>query len=235
MTTPKTRAFFHRIVAICIIMGALPQAAYARQVIVIRHGEAENNVQHLLSSHPGSPTDLPLTAKGVQQVEAAATAMDKVVSHKQDVVMYASPMKRTQQTAEVLRAALNIPKKQLLTEPSLVEIDMGALDGKSETGPEHAKYYPDPGSWDNSRAHAYGGETSADVQQRLCHFVEHLQATAAATPIIVVTHGTPMLELLHLFENPLAPAWHPANAEFVATELRQVNCAAMFYDSTPAN
>ena len=82
---------------------------------VMRHGEAENNVQNIFDS-----TDekrYPLTRKGREQVGQAAEDLKKSgVTH-----IYTSPFARTQETANIVALSLGIPSDHVKTDPRLRE------------------------------------------------------------------------------------------------------------------
>jgi len=87
---------------------------------LIRHGESEANVKGLTAGI----SNVLLTEKGYQQAKLASMIIDKLnLTHP---VIYSSPLKRVQQTAEII--SLNtIPK---ITVANLQERNFGVFEGE---------------------------------------------------------------------------------------------------------
>lgn len=89
------------------------------RLLVIRHGESEADILHV---HEGR-ADFDLTKRGRQQAEA----MSRYVCRNYKIEkIYASPLKRAAQTAELLSSAVGIP---VLYEDRLMEFNNGLLAG----------------------------------------------------------------------------------------------------------
>jgi probable phosphoglycerate mutase len=89
--------------------------------VFVRHGETDSNVRRLVA---GS-LDVPLTARGREQAQAAAAALaDSGVTS-----IFASPLQRARHTAETIAAALTLPVT-LLNE--LKERCWGVLEGQPQ-------------------------------------------------------------------------------------------------------
>ena len=91
---------------------------------VIRHGEAENNTLCVISSRADDPKHL--TEKGRGQVKEAA----KFFVGKDIDLILTSPFIRTRETTDIIAAALNFPKKNIIVDDRLHEIDAGIYHGK---------------------------------------------------------------------------------------------------------
>src|SRR5690348_2158059 len=97
-----------RIFIVVSILLAIP--AFSTTAIVIRHGQSLSNTHDINSGSPAESIKYPLTELGKKQVADAA----KMLKEKHpDLVknirwVYASPLKRTQETAEILRKGLGI-------------------------------------------------------------------------------------------------------------------------------
>ena len=89
------------------------------KVYFVRHGETKYNLLHLLM---GSRIDEVLDKHGVEQAKEIAKKLD----HNVDIV-FASPMKRAQQTAFIISSEL---KLSVHTRDELAERDFGKLTGK---------------------------------------------------------------------------------------------------------
>lgn len=94
----------------------------------VRHGESEANVARQFSNQNNEIH--PLTAKGIAQAQALAEKLRSVPF----VEVYASPMLRARQTAEIVNAPHGLPI-QITT--ALREHDAGDLEGRM-----------DPDAWD---------------------------------------------------------------------------------------
>ena len=92
---------------------------------VMRHGEAENNVQGILD-----PTDekrYPLTPMGREQVQGAINTLKKAgVTH-----IYTSPFTRTREAAEILASGLDLPPENVVSDERLREFIEGESTEKT--------------------------------------------------------------------------------------------------------
>lgn len=111
---------------------ALLQTRHIR-LIVMCHGEATHQVQHLISSteSPG----IYLTDHGIQQVKQAIT---QLASERIDAV-YVSPLYRSLQTAHLMSVNMQIPYQKLSVDPLLKEQFYGEYENRSF--PEYVAYF----------------------------------------------------------------------------------------------
>jgi probable phosphoglycerate mutase len=145
-------------------------------VFMIRHAPHGGIGTHLTGNTPGHA----LTSEGETLARTLGSAMhDKGLSAVQ-----ASPLERTMQTARAIAEPCGLAAEPV---KALSEIDFGDW-----TGAAFADLTNDPRwqAWNEHRADGIcpGGERAADAQRRV---VDHLSATAAATPagaIAMVTH-----------------------------------------------
>ncbi|MFM9378211.1 histidine phosphatase family protein [Gordonia sp. VNK21] len=155
-------------------------------VLLLRHGQTALSVQRRYSGH-GDPE---LTALGRSQAAAAARRLaatggvDAIVS---------SPLQRAVVTAEAAGEALGLPVRIL---PGLIETDFGAWEGltfreAAERDPRlHRDWLGDP-----SLAPP-GGESFAQVAQRMTQVRAELVAEYAGQRVLAVSHVTPIKTLL---------------------------------------
>lgn len=111
------------IVAVAVAPAAIAEPAGEMTVTLVRHGQSEGNASGLIdTSIPGPP----LTALGQQQAKAAA------VLHADPVpdAVFASPLLRTQQTAQYLADEVGEPVQ---IQAGLREIEGGDLEGRPES------------------------------------------------------------------------------------------------------
>ena len=154
---------------------------------IMRHGEAENNVENVMSSKADDPKHL--TEKGREQVKkAAAFFADKKID-----LVFASPFVRTRETAELLADGIGFPKKSIVTDDRLHELDSGMYD----RGPfeEFVKAFP-PEKRFSTRPK--GGENYADVRKRMGDFIYDMERRYEGKSILIVTHDGPAFMLTAL-------------------------------------
>lgn len=102
-----------------------------KQIILVRHGQAENN---LSNSRVGGWSDVKLTELGVKQAESLAERL--VNELKNTYKFYSSDLMRARQTAEIISKALNIDPIYAI---ELREFNAGIVSGMDRK--EAKKYY----------------------------------------------------------------------------------------------
>jgi broad specificity phosphatase PhoE len=141
-------------------------------LLLVRHGRTAANASQRLQGR----LDLPLDDVGLAQVAGLAAWLgtpDRVVS---------SPLSRARQTA----AAFGVPYE---IDDRWIELDYGSLDGVpvNEVGPEiWARWRGDPDYQPG------GGESLAQMRERVVAAAEELLAAAAEQTIVVTTHVSPI-------------------------------------------
>lgn len=129
------------------VMSVLPAwAAENMRVTFVRHGQSAGNTSGNIDTSTPGPS---LTQLGREQARAVA---DRLGDNNYDAI-YASPMIRTQQTAEPLSAYLGLPIQVL---PGLQEIEAGDYEGTSESG-AMGGYLQAPIAW------AFAGQLGARI------------------------------------------------------------------------
>ncbi len=162
-------------------------SAFASGVIVIRHAQGEHNVQRFFSSNPKNKTYrvAHLTDKGKEQAAAAGEKLRAGGLKPEAVsVIYASPLPRTQETAQIIAGKLGVSASKIKATPEVIEVDFGKYDGT----PLDAFPWP---NLDLSHAHEYGGETYQDVKKRVSAFMQKtLQKNCKRDDtVMIVSHG----------------------------------------------
>ena len=152
----------------------------------MRHGETQRNREgRVLGRGNQKLTDL-----GKKQATAAAQALTR-----EDItVLYSSPLKRAAETAETIGAKLGLPVQ---VAEELAEIDAGELDGL--TSEEMRSRYPDfMALWDRDPGSAMmpGGESLAQVQERVWGVVQSLLREYPEGNIAAVSHNFPIQTLV---------------------------------------
>jgi broad specificity phosphatase PhoE len=156
-----------------------------------RHGESQANIERIISNRT-----LPhaLTAKG----RAQAVALAEQLATTKLAAIYASPILRAQETAQILAAHLGAP---VFTSDALREFDCGSMEGRGDED-AWAAHHAVTAAW---ASHDYaqcipGGESFIDMQQRFVPFVDQLVAQHAdqAGDILLVGHGSLLHHMLPL-------------------------------------
>jgi isoleucyl-tRNA synthetase len=144
---------------------------------VMRHGEAEHNLLGLATTD--TTTAYPLTEKGRQQAHDAGEELaDKKITR-----IYASPLTRGRQTAEIVAQTLGLPLDAVVYDDRLREFHFGEFDGQPINA--FLEFY---------KTHAYadavpGGESYQQVENRFGDFIYQLEREHAQEGILIVTHG----------------------------------------------
>ncbi len=149
------------------------------KLILIRHGETEWNKQRRIQ---GGRSDTRLSQKGLEQADRLAAALRK---ERIDAI-YASPMKRASETAQIIAEAC---KLQVHLFNELREIDAGELDGLFER--ELTGLYET--AWKefrngNASTPLPGGESLQDVQKRTSWAIDRMLEKHIDGTVVVVAH-----------------------------------------------
>jgi probable phosphoglycerate mutase len=156
------------------------------ELIVIRHGETDWNVQGRFQGH----IDVPLNARGLRQ---AARMAERLATERVDV-FYCSDLLRTRQTAEPAALKLEL---DAAPDPGLREQHMGILEGMSF--PEVKAQHPELlAAWllHDADYALPGGESARSFHARVVGAVQALAGRHAGQTIAVVTHGG-VLDMLY--------------------------------------
>ncbi len=144
--------------------------------VVMRHGEAESNVNHYLNSSIDEHNTL--TDEGRRQVLARIEELRSLGITK----VYTSPLPRTLETAALITEALGLPAA--IIDERLRETNFGVFDGR----PIHEMDAQIPHH--KSFTHApEGGETIRDVRTRVGSFLTQRNNEHENESILVVTHA----------------------------------------------
>ncbi len=149
------------------------------EIIIVRHGETDWNAEDRIQGR----VDRPLNEKGVGQAEKTA----ELLKDEKITRIYSSDFERAAATAEIINQFHNLEISQ---RPDLREVDMGELDGwiRKDAKKWHADFYekrkkdrfnvPNPG----------GGESYADMQERLKGFIGELKGMGEDEKVLVACH-----------------------------------------------
>jgi 2,3-bisphosphoglycerate-dependent phosphoglycerate mutase len=161
----------------------MSEPAPAARLWLVRHGQSEWNVGRRIQGQ--SPRAGSLTPTGRDQ--AAHAARQLATEAPEAVVIMASDLARTAETAAIIAGRLGLP---LEFDPGLRELDLGTLEGTSSvTAAGHAvidQFYDDP------YLTPPGGESVAQMYDRVHRTLRRLAAARPGAELIVVTHGGPV-------------------------------------------
>ncbi len=150
--------------------------------LIMRHGEADNNILEIVSSTVGFEHHL--TPHGKEQVEKA---LAKLSREKIDIIV-ASPLARTVETAEIIRTGLGLEKVHL--NKHLVEVGGGDFDGKALRA--YRDYFKDQADRFHKPAPGVGGESYADVRRRMMAAIAEIDKEYEGKTILIVSHESPL-------------------------------------------
>ncbi|MBY0420786.1 MAG: histidine phosphatase family protein [Parvularculaceae bacterium] len=147
----------------------------------LRHGETDWNRERRYQGH----TDIPLNARGREQAARNGAALKDATRGARGVAFIASPLVRCTETLIIARAAMGLPQRRYGIDDRLIEIDLGAWNGK--TYDEVAE--DDPGVHERRGAYKWDfripeGETYREAAARVRDFLTDLRS-----PAVIVGHG----------------------------------------------
>lgn len=143
---------------------------------LLRHGEREAS-RVLVGRLPGfgltekGRADIALVAKGLVGEGIAA--------------IYASPLQRTRETADIVAARLGL---SVVLRDDLLEVDFGAWTGKTFDDIRGDPHWP-PWSTQRSLAAIPGGESMRQVQRRAVEALIEIREAHPDESVLVVSHG----------------------------------------------
>ena len=139
------------------------------EIWLIRHGETEWS---RTGQHTGR-TDLPLTARGFEEAEAAAA----MLSGRSFAMVLTSPLRRARETCEIAGYAA-----RAVVEPLCMEWDYGDLNGLTRAQIKET-YGPDWNIWDGP---VPNGETLEEVAARARRVLDRLPDSGDT---VIFAHG----------------------------------------------
>lgn len=144
---------------------------------LLRHGE--HNVQGKICA--GRMPGVVLSERGRGEAEAAARRLAGL-----DIAaIYASPLERTRETAEIVGRHLSRPVTIL---DDLAELDFGEWTGKTFDEVRKDPRWP---AWASHRSLSCipGGETMREVQRRVVEAIMQMREQHPSETVVVVSHG----------------------------------------------
>lgn len=157
----------------------------------VRHGETTYNAERRIQ---GQMHEVPLSELGRQQAEEIAETLASTSATQ----IIASDLLRAMDTARTIGARLDVP---ITPEPALRERHFGVMQGRlyEEFEAEVRGLW-----WSDMHERFEGGESWADVYDRVAAFLDGLRTAPPAREIILVAHGgTVNVALTYLAGKPV--------------------------------
>ena len=158
------------------------------RLILVRHGETGWNAQRRYQGW----SDLPLNKVGLQQADALAAHL----ADEQIGAIYTSDLERAMQTAQCIAERHGQP---VIADLRLREISFGDWEGL--TFDEIRTRWPgEVDAWLGDSLHVAppGGETLAQVAERVQGALDDIDGENAGQTVLLVSHGGPLRVLLCL-------------------------------------
>ena len=206
---------------------------------IVRHGQSAGNVARDLADEAGHAVidiplrdmDVPLSDLGHQQARAIGHWFASLPEDERPEVLLSSPYVRARQTAQAIcEAGGTTEKRPLMLDERLREREFGIFDrlttkGIREKYPDLAEHRALLGKFYHR---APGGESWADVIQRLRGALDTISLHHADRRVLIVCHQVVVLCLRYILEEM-------DEAQVLATdkEADVLNCGVCEYDFEP--
>lgn len=171
--------------------GSAPDLGAPATLVLLRHGETALTPEKRFSGSGG--TDPELSATGRDQAARAAEHF-AALGTVQEIV--SSPLRRCRETAAAVADRLGLDVR---IDEELRETDFGAWEGLT-FGEVRERYGDDLTAWLASpdTAPTGGGESFAEVAERVAAARDRIVARYAGRTVLLVTHVTPIKTLVRL-------------------------------------
>lgn len=154
--------------------------------LVMRHGEAEQNVKNIVF---GGPNDnFALTEEGEKQVrESADTLKGKGITK-----IFSSPLRRAKETAHIVADTLGISRSEIIFDNELREFDFGDFNGK----PFRDFVQFRDSKMMNLEDALPNGESYLDGKRRFGKWLYTADKSNSNETVLIITHGIGVESLL---------------------------------------
>ncbi|RWM31894.1 histidine phosphatase family protein [Mesorhizobium sp.] len=163
-------------------------------VYIARHGQTQWNAEGRLQGQ----ADTDINAFGRAQATRNGRRLAEFVANPAEFDFVASPMRRTRETMELMRAAMGLDPLAYRTDPRLVELSFGDWQGFTFAELE-ARH---PGSTHGRRAAKWDFQPPGEDAESYEMLLERVKPwfDALARPTVCVTHGGVMRCLFRFVE-----------------------------------
>jgi broad specificity phosphatase PhoE len=172
---------------------------------LVRHGQTDWNLE---GRYQGQ-SDIPLNETGLDQARQLAKQLDG----KKFAAIFSSDLQRARRTAEILAEKTGLG---VLLDPRLREICQGDWEGKKLAEVKKMQTEcSDGGKTDPLHTHAPGGESVAEVADRLAEAAADIALSYPENKVLIVSHGLALATLICAARNvPIAEVYKniPDNA-----------------------
>ncbi|MEU9931858.1 bifunctional RNase H/acid phosphatase [Streptomyces anulatus] len=171
--------------------GSAPDLGAPATLVLLRHGETALTPEKRFSGSGGTDPELSATGRG--QAERAAEHFAALGTVREIV---SSPLRRCRETAAAVADRLGLDVR---IDEGLRETDFGAWEGLT-FGEVRERYADDLTAWLASpdTAPTGGGESFAQVAERVAAARDRIVARYAGRTVLLVTHVTPIKTLVRL-------------------------------------
>ncbi len=186
-----------KLIATLVLLVAISNNCDAREITIIRHGEADHNVHHFYSSNPEHPKYRASFLTNNGQKQAIYTAHKLQISGlgtSNIAVVFVSPLPRTKQTANLLAGEKLFSADKIKIHAGLIEMQMGNLEGESSQATGQS-------NWDHPENKFHFGEDEQQLTCRMQSFYNEVIQQYPKGDILIVTHGSPSMKLIKLLTN----------------------------------
>ena len=149
------------------------------KLFLVRHGEVYNPKQIIYGKIPCYF----LSDKGCKDIQNTAEKLDKNAPFE---LIYASPMDRTRQSAEIISSIVG---STIEVEPRITETDVGSFQGEPFTKL--------PTDYFSDASEEYGIESSRVVLNRMMSWFEEVRKKHVRINLIAVSHRDPIGALVN--------------------------------------
>jgi alpha-ribazole phosphatase len=158
---------------------ALPERGSATRLLLVRHAEPDESMH----GRCYGSLDVPLSAAGLRR----AAALGEALRDHEIAAVYTSPLQRALETARAIATAHGL---ESIVRGDLRELDFGEVEGMrydeiASAHPELYRFWMD----DPASVRFPGGDSLADLRQRVLREVAEIRARHGREAVAVVAHG----------------------------------------------
>lgn len=182
---------------IVVILSILSNTVFAlqeRHLIIIRHGESDQNISHEYNSNPKHPRYkvAHLTDKGQDQVKKTAEILLMHGFDNRNIsAVYVSPLPRAIETAQIVAQIGVYAKDKIHVDKRLIEVQAGEREGLIKDKLTKDSWVVGP-----NEAKSYKGESNEDVKKRVLAIYDDIEKKHKEGHVVFITHGMPGMELI---------------------------------------